>query len=210
MTKPDLQLLLVDFDGVLSNGRFYTSQIQQQRQLGLKVAQTIFAPRNQKLLNDWMRGDLTYHDVHDSVAASIGADARQLDRLLEDSVKRMPLNEPLLQFIGKLRSRGIRVSLLTNNMDIFDLVARAHHNLDTHFDHIYSSSAHGQLKLENDALITRAMQEAAADIRQTALVDDSTVSYELATGYGVSTFLYQDYLNSQADFEHWLEATYAI
>ncbi len=206
--KQQLRLLLVDFDGVMSNGRFYHSEDKAEQHIGSQVVQNIFTSENTEILDDWMRGKRSYQEMHDMVEQKTGLDARKLDTLLEASVKRMPLNQPLIRFITKLRSFGVQASLFTNNMDIFDIVSRAHHHLDTHFDHIYSSSEFGQLKLENDQLLKRALHDAQTTMSHTAFVDDSQSSYDAATKYGVHTFLYKDYAASQADFEQWLSRSF--
>jgi HAD superfamily hydrolase (TIGR01509 family) len=199
-----LKLLLVDFDGVMSNGRFYAAPADDESALGAQAVGHIFTADNATLLNDWMRGSISYRQLHKQVAAQVGLDANALDQLLEASVKRMPLNTRMLDYIATLRKRGVTVSLFTNNMDIFDTVSRAHHQLDNHFDHIYSSSEQGQLKLEDEALLRKALREAGVSKAQTAFVDDSSASYEAATSYGIQTFLYDDYDASQKSFEIWL------
>lgn len=206
--KKKLALLLVDFDGVMSNGRFYNSTDVSEQEMGKKAVENIFTTENTQILNEWMRGKRSYKEMHDFVESRTDINARELDNLLEESVKRMPINQPLLRCIENLRKNGVTVSLFTNNMDIFDTVSRFHHELDNHFDHIYSSSAYGQLKLEDDVLLTRAMQEAGTDAEHTAFVDDAQSSHDAATGFGVATFIYKDYEDSQKGFEQWLEENY--
>jgi FMN phosphatase YigB (HAD superfamily) len=209
-TKRSLKLLLVDFDGVISNGKFYSSRNSTQQIIGTQVARHVFTKENTTLLNEWMRGKYSSTDIHTRIAKKTGLDVPSLDRLLEESVRHMPLNTHLLQYITLLRKKGVVVSLFTNNMDIFDRVSRGYHNLDAHFDFIYSSSAYGQLKLENDTLLRRAMQDAKVTVEQVAFVDDSQSSYDAATGYGVATFLYAHYNASQSAFEMWLENEYSF
>ena len=206
--KKQLRLLLVDFDGVLSNGRFYHVPDDIRGQVGSRAAQIIFSRENKSMVHQWMRGELTYQDVHERVARETGTDVHLLDNLLKESIAYMPLNPSLLHHLALLRSKGVIVSLFTNNMDIFDDVSREHHQLDTHFDHIYSSSAYGQLKLENEVLVRKALQEANVDSESTALVDDSPDSFARASSYGITTFLYDQYEDSQVAFEQWLEREY--
>jgi FMN phosphatase YigB (HAD superfamily) len=206
--KKQLKLLLVDFDGVLSNGRFYYLPDSDQKELAAIAEHAIFASQDRQLLHQWMKGELTYGEIHDRLGRTAGVDARELDALLRASIKHMPLNHSLLGFITSLRSRGVTVSLFTNNMDIFDTYGRAYHQLDNHFDAIYSSSQHGQLKLENDTLLQLALSEAGVDVQNTALVDDSHNSLQRATQYGVNTFLYEKYEESQPLFERWLRREY--
>lgn len=207
-TKKQLKLLLVDFDGVLSNGRFYHVPDQTRKEIGRAASEIIFDKENTALVDGWMRGEYGFKDVHDEVERRAGIDARLLDGLLEESIGHMSLNPSLLRFVATLRSRGVVVSLFTNNMDIFDVVSVRQHRLREHFDHIYSSSLHGQLKLENEVLLREAAGEVGASLDAVVLVDDSSQSFARATGYGVATFLYDQYEASQPAFETWLERGY--
>ncbi|HEU5121962.1 MAG TPA: HAD family hydrolase [Candidatus Saccharimonadales bacterium] len=203
-----LKLLLVDFDGVTSNGRFYRSSIESEKHLGKAAADYIFAPRNSELVRKWMRGELTYDQVHDIVENEVGIDARLLDNILERSIEYMPINRPLLNLVETLRTNGVTVGLFTDNMDVFDKISTAHHMLNKRFDAIYSSSKYGQLKLENETLLHTAIEEAGAELESTALVDDSPRSYNRARQYGLATYLYGDYEQSQKEFEAWLKQNY--
>lgn len=203
-----LRLLLVDFDGVLSNGRFYRTDNPADKQLAEAAVSHIFTKENSAVLNDWMRGLYTYHDIHVRVERQTGIAADVLDALLVESIKNMPLNQPMIAFVKKLRAMGVTVSLFTNNMDIFDQISRAHHQLDSLFDFIYSSSAYGALKLESEVLLQKACDDAGAPRTQVALVDDSLSSFTAAKHFGIKPFLYKNYEMSQSDFEHWLEQTF--
>jgi len=66
MTKKKLKLLLVDFDGVMSNGRFYNTDKPSQQDLADTVAAHIFTENNKELLNEWMRGERSCGDIHSS------------------------------------------------------------------------------------------------------------------------------------------------
>jgi FMN phosphatase YigB (HAD superfamily) len=207
-TKKQLSLLLVDFDGVLSNGRFYYVPDQIRKEIGKAASEIIFSRENADLVDGWMRGEYHFKDVHDEVERQAGIDARLLDRILEESIGHMPLNPSLLRFVATLRSQGVVVSLFTNNMDIFDVISVRQHRLREHFDYIYSSSLHGQLKLENEVLLRKAASEAGAPLDTVVLVDDSPQSFTRATDYGVATFLYDQYEASQPAFETWLKRGY--
>lgn len=90
--KKQLKLLLVDFDGVMSNDRFYNGSTETETQLGAQAIKHIFTSENIELLNDWMRGGISYQKLHDIIQSRSGIDARKLDSLLEASVQRMSIN----------------------------------------------------------------------------------------------------------------------
>lgn len=205
-----LRLLLVDFDGVMSNGKFYNTTLPEERSVARQAVAHIFSRENSKRLDDWMRGRYSFRQLHREIEQRTGIQADRLDALLIESVRRMPLNQPMLTFIKQLRQKGVIVSLFTNNMDIFDTVSRTFHQLDDHFDYIYSSSAHQRLKLEDNYMLTKASRDASANIGEIALVDDSQYSYDVATSFGVPTFLYTHYTDSQPAFEKWLSRKYTV
>lgn len=195
--KPQLKLLLVDFDGVMSNGRFYNTTLPEEKSIAQQAVAHIFTRGNKNMLDSWMRGHYSFRQLHKEIEEKTGIHADELDKLLIESVQRMPLNQPMLSFIKQLRRKGIIVSLFTNNMDIFDTVSRTFYRLDDHFDYVYSSSAHNRLKLEDNYLLTKASKDASVNIGEIALVDDSQHSYDAATSFGVQTFLYAHYTGSQ-------------
>lgn len=205
-----LELLLVDFDGVMSNGRFYNTDDPDKQDIAKVAVTHIFTDKDIELLNGWMRGKYSFSYIHKLIESKTGISADDLDALLSESVKHMPINQPMVDFLQRLRKAGVTISLFTNNMDIFDNISRSHHKLDNHFDHIYSSSAYGQLKLENDTLVRKACLDANTHRKNTAFVDDSTSSFKAATEYGILTFLYPDYTASQDAFEKWLLSSFSV
>jgi FMN phosphatase YigB (HAD superfamily) len=208
--KHKLRLLLVDFDGVMSTGRFYQTNNDDDTQLGRMVGNEIFAnSANHELVRDWMCGRLSYQHVHSVIAKELNVEARLLDELLVKSVKAMTMSRQMIDYIQALRQRGVVVSLFTDNMDIFDQVAIAYHKLHNYFDYIYSSSTHGSLKLEDMTLLEKAMRDAGVKAPvELALVDDAPHNCQRVEEYGGRTFLYPNGDTAQAAFESWLTSTY--
>ncbi|NCD00432.1 MAG: hypothetical protein EOL95_12135 [Bacteroidia bacterium] len=208
--KKRLGLLLVDFDGVMSNSRFYETDALEDREFSDKAKEFIFSQENTVVLNSWMRGAICYQEVHRLAEQAKGLSAKRLDHLLHQSVINMDLNKLMLSYVKYLRENGVTVGLFTNNMDVFDSISRYHFNLDKYFNHIYSSSAYGQLKLENDTIIRKVIDDTHVHIDEVALVDDSQSSFDTATKYGIATFLYRNYKESQVEFETWIEKNYSL
>ena len=191
-------VLLVDFDGVVSNGKFYDGQ---DMTLARKVQQYLFSPQQSNFVRDWMRGIYSYEVVNQKVGDTMGLTADVLNDLLEQSVKEFQLNNPLLHFVAKLRQSEWLVYLYTDNMDIFDRVTVSYFDLGKYFDAIYSSSAYGTLKFEDSSLFTRLKSEQNINNGRFYLVDDKIPA--IVEELGIKPFHYKDW-SDQGEFEQWL------
>ena len=159
-----IKLLLVDFDGVMSQSKFYDSYPQEYKKEFQTLFKQLFMSPESGLLDSWMRGSIKYEDLHKKIASSHTI-ASVFDDALRSSVKAMQLNLEMLETIRRVHEHGTRVALFTNNMDIFDDFTVKHFNLTNYFDAIYSSSQHGKLKFEDDTLFAKAAADAEADHR---------------------------------------------
>lgn len=198
-----IKLLLVDFDGVMSMDRFYANPPKEHQKAISELQQHLFGD-DKTLVTQWMRGELSFQQLHREVAAQSGIDPSIYDEALTRSVHNMRLNVEMLETIASLRKAGVAVALFTDNMDIFDNLTVPLYELDQKFDAIYSSSAYGRLKLENDTLLMRAAREADAQPHQVALVDDRERSCEFIRSLGGHAFLYDNYTDSHPAFTSWL------
>lgn len=199
-----IKLLLVDFDGVMSTGRFYADYPVEYKEEFDHLLQSLFMSGEDSPLDDWMRGRIDYQTLHKHIAQKIKADPSHYDAALIESITRMKINQHMLYTVRKLRNAGIKVALFTNNMDIFDTFSVRHHQLQDHFDAIYSSSQHGKLKTEDDTLFAKACKEMAVRPDQVGLVDDSRDPIKSVAEFGGHTFLYENYTESHSAFEAWL------
>lgn len=199
-----IKLLLIDFDGVMSKDRFYANYPGHYESEFEHLLSTLFGQNKTTLLDDWMRGKLSYPDVHKKIAKEINANPSIYDQALLASVANMGLNWHMLQTVQTARKAGIKTALFTNNMDVFDNFTVKHFNLADHFDAIYSSSQHGKLKLEDESLLDKARKEAGAKPNQIALVDDSPSFVEAVQKYGGLAFHYDQYTDSHPSLEQWL------
>jgi FMN phosphatase YigB (HAD superfamily) len=195
------KILLVDFDGVISNGKFYDSKVLGKDELSQTVQRYLFAPDQDVLIQDWMRGAQTYQEVHEQVSDALSIPLRELNTLLEQSVKEFVFNHLLLDYVDALRRTDWKVYMYTDNMDIFDKFTVPYHGLQEYFDAIYSSSAYGYLKFEDPTLFSLLKQEQGILNQQVYLIDDKI--HPLASQLGIKAFHYDDW-NRQKEFETWL------
>lgn len=194
-------VLLVDFDGVLSNGKFYESISRKNNGLTRHIQSYLFSPERDELVKEWMRGKYSYEQIHQIASKDIQVQEDELNQLLARSVKEFTLNMPLLDHIARLRKNEWSVYLYTDNMDIFDRVSVPYFDLEERFDAIYSSSDYGHLKFEDASLLSILKNEQAITQETIYLVDDKV--HQEAIKAGVYSFHYTDW-SLQSDFEKWL------
>lgn len=195
------RVLLVDFDGVLSNGRFYESTVSDNNELTRRIQSYLFSPDKDELVKEWMRGKYSYEQIHQIASKNVQVSEDELNHLLVQSVKEFELNTALLDHISRLRKNEWSVYLYTDNMDIFDRVSVPYFGLEKHFDAIYSSSAYGYLKFEDASLLSILKNEQAITQETIYLLDDKV--HQEAIKAGVCSFHYTDW-SLQSNFEKWL------
>jgi len=209
MSNEELSLILFDFDGVLSNGRFY-SQLKDSHSLTHQaIVQHLFSDERWSLISEWMRGVYSYEDIHRSISTKVGKDIHWLNEALIESVKAMPLNERLIEFAQRVRRLGVKTAVFTDNMDVFDRVFVEHSGLLNKFDHVFSSSDFGKLKLDEGAEFFRyALSTTDSTNKNFLFLDDSIKIKNLTESLGGRFYHYDNYCNTQDAFEEWFEETY--
>jgi len=194
-------VVLFDFDGVLSHGRFYSGLIKKQPETYQRIEAEIFAPPAQ-LAVDWMRGKKSSRDINLHLSNITGLPAVELEGYLRRSVENMELEKSLLDLARDLRSDGAKTGIVTDNMDIFTDITVPRQNLEKIFDVIVNSADYGYLKQDrNGYLFDVACRELKKeDFKDVLLVDDSKSNCRLFTDKGGEAILYQ----KESDLENML------
>ena len=206
-----LKLVLLDFDGVLSQGRFYSTIKKDSPEIYEKIANILFSKEAWPFSSRWMRGEFSYKDLHREIAPRVGVEVEYLNNKLVESVMCMKLNTSLVEFSKKLRSSGIQVVIFTDNMDIFDEVFVRYANLDTLFDKIFSSSAYKKLKLENNAEFLRdVFAEMGIRPSESLFLDDSIKIGPYMEKLGGKFYHYDKYVDGHQDFLIWFNQAYSV
>lgn len=198
------QTILFDFDGVLCFDHFYVSALKLEHKDVLAwISKNIFEG-NRELVDRWMRGEISSTQVNEKIATATGIDINLLNRLFVKSVEDMKVDENLLSFIQGLRGGGIKVGLVTDNMDVFSTVVRMKHQLDAKFDTVVNSADHGFLKKElNGKLLETTLKELGeSDISKSLIVDNQAEVVHLYKQKGGSGFLYNEY----NEFKDWIQS----
>lgn len=208
--KNKLELVLLDFDGVLSDSRFYNAINDDDPEIYKKIQLLLFSKEAWPLSAKWMRGQLSYREIHDLIGAGIGVTSNYLNKALEESVKKMKMNDLLLDFTVKMRKKGVKVAVFTDNMDVFDKIFVTQNRLDEIFDGIFSSSMYGKLKLDNNAqFLDQVIELMLSKPENTLLLDDSMKIGDYMLKKGGKFYHYNNYVEGHNDFMKWFNKNFS-
>ncbi|HSQ97111.1 MAG TPA: HAD family hydrolase [Rickettsiales bacterium] len=204
-----IKLILSDFDGVLSNvdrdfitTGFYTTIRNENPELMQNIGNFLFKSSSGHINRAWMQGEISYKELNTLMARKFNTTENYLNKHLIESVKKMKLNESLINFYQKQRLEGIKVCIMSDNMDIFSEVSIKHFNLDKYFDKIYNSADVKQLKRDkNCELAKRITNEFGYENKDVLVIDDSEKLLGELNEYDFKTFLYNN--KTQDQFENW-------
>jgi FMN phosphatase YigB (HAD superfamily) len=203
VTSSNIKAVFFDFDGVLCTDRFYTTLLPEYPQVVRWIGHNIFG--DEKYCDAWMRGEFTWWEINKLIAAATGMDCELLDEKLADSVRLMQVNQALLQFAEKLKQNGVKVALVTGNMDIFNEITVPEKGLDKVFPLILNSWDYKLMKQDDDGRIFDIAREKLGlpDLKNTLLIDDSATYCDIFRQKGGQSYQYHD----QEAFLAWAEKT---
>lgn len=190
------QAVIFDFDGVLSRGRFYAN-LQKPRPLVWQfIQENIFDWHGERKIVDlWLRGEVGWRQINCFVSKYTGFPLPKLDELFIKSVKQMKIEPDILALAKKLKSRGVKLALVTNHMDIFDEIIIGYNGLDKVFPVIINSSNYGIFKSEQNGFLFDVAMKALGenDYGKCLLIDDSLKNCEVFSQKGGGFFHYQNW-----------------
>lgn len=196
-----IRTFIFDFDGVLCFDRFYQSALSpEQADIAHWITKNIFE-EDRELVCKWMRGQISSGQINEKIAEETDVDINLLNQALTKSVELMKLDEDLLILIAEIRRQGIKVGLVTDNMDVFSDITVSNHNLDKKFDVVLNSADYGFLKKEqNGKLLDIALEKLGEkDISKSLFVDNQPEAIELYKQKGGQGYVYKNF----REFESW-------
>ncbi len=208
MTKKKIKALISDFDGVLCRYYFYHTLKSIKPDLYEFINTELFK-NNRHLVISWMRGQLTSDDVNQFLAerSPLGFDFFKNE--LIKSVKKMKLNQKLMNSILRFKKKGMKMALLTDNMDVFDQITVPHKRLTSTFDFIVSSSKYMMLKGDNNGeLLDRTRDLLNVGYGNILVLDDSPTLGEMVSVRKSNFYLYNK--DTEDEFEKWFEENFII
>jgi FMN phosphatase YigB (HAD superfamily) len=202
---PKSEAVFFDFDGVLCTDRFYTTLIREYPLAARFINGNIFGgPLG--YADRWMRGEYTYHEINMLISEATGVPLDKLTDLFKIGVQQMKVNPELLQFAVSLKKKGIRIALVTNNMDIFNEITIPEKRLAEVFPLILNSFDYKLMKQDdNGKLFDIALEKLGlGSYRGVWLIDDSPTYCVLFTAKGGQAYQYA----GQKEFDLWLDQGY--
>jgi len=178
--KP-LKVIFIDWDGTLSKSRFWQHWLSKDPQSYNKIQQTLFT-RNERMLQDWMRGYVSVERIVNKIAYMTGIDYQYLISELEESCKSMTLTYPrVLDIIKEKQDDGVKVVIATDNMDTFERWTVPSLKLDKHFAGILSSPKRGALKADvtedgTSLFFDQYLTQNSIKPNESLLIDDRNIS----------------------------------
>jgi len=207
--KNELKYILFDFDGVLSNGRFYSTISESHPDIYSKIYKRLFTNESWEFIKVWMNGGMTYKEMHGILADEVGVTVEFLNKSLIDSVLLMKMNEELLLFAKEIRSKGVITSIFTDNMDIFEQIFVPHNDLESKFDYVFSSFSCKKLKMDNNAKFLKdVLSELNASAENVLFIDDSPEIGIFMEKLGGHFYLYHDYKDGFEEFRSFIEKNF--
>lgn len=189
----DYQTVLFDFDGVLCKDRFYRKTlVPDYSEVYAWIQSNIFG--NKELVQKWMRNDVSSAEINTLIAENTAIKHELLNSLYEDSIRSMELESRVMDVAKALKLAGMKIGIVTDNMDIFTRITIPNHKLDKLFDVIINSADHRILKKENNGeLFNTALAALGTDIENSLMIDDSLPTIELYRRKRGEGFLYKNF-----------------
>ncbi len=190
----NIQTILFDFHGVLCFYEFYKPMLELEYPEVLEwISKNVFE-EDKELVRSWMRGELSSDQMNKDIAKRVGIEFEILNKAFIDSVQSMKLDEELMSCIFKIRETGIKVGLVTDNMDVFAKITAPRHQLEEKFDVIVSSADYGFLKKENNGkLFDIALEQLGGSIASSLMVDNQPGVIEVFKNKGGMGYVYTDF-----------------
>ncbi len=198
----DYKTIIFDFDGVLCHDHFYTNVKVPYPAVYDFINTKVFS-KGSDVPDKWMRGKLTADDVNKFICDNTGIDFDELSNLFIESVHAMKIDNRLLNLAKTILSKGGKVALVTNNMDVMNKITIKNHNLENIFPVIVNSCDYGILKHDdNGRLFDIAMRKLGiSSYKEALLIDDSLKARTTFESKGGATFPYKSY----EQFEPWMK-----
>lgn len=145
----DIKLIIFDFDGVLCNNKlFYCDESKKNPNLLTQIDKLIFKD-DHIIIDEWMRGKYKYTDVINIIEKELHFPNEKIKTYLFESIKSFEIDKRFINLFKKLNKLKYQLILVTNNIDLFDLIS-TNCKLEKYFKYIIKSTDIGCLKHENN------------------------------------------------------------
>jgi putative hydrolase of the HAD superfamily len=208
-----MRAIISDFGGVLTTPllgafeRFACESGISLEELGVAMA-SLTEDRGVNPLYELETGQLAERDFLDALARRIGqarGRAVSLDDFGERYFAGLSRNEPMIAFMRRLRERGYRMALCTNNVREWEPLWRAMLEVDEIFDVVVDSGFVGVRK-PDPRIYEMTLQRLGVAAEQALLIDDVEVNCTAARELGLAAVWFHDAEQAIAETESVLTA----
>lgn len=184
--------ILFDFDGVLCTDRFYKATLlPKYPEVYEWIKKNIFG--NNEIVEQWMRSEISSIGINKLISKNTNFPSSQLNALYEESVLKMGLVSEVVKIAFLLKQSGLKIGIVTNNMDVFTRFTVPNKRLDSVFDVVVNSADHGILKKEaGGKLFDVALQKLGEKIENAVMIDDSESTVQFFEAKGGRGHLYRN------------------
>jgi FMN phosphatase YigB (HAD superfamily) len=182
------KIIFIDWNKTLSHSLFWEQLKTEEHTYHLYGDQIIHSLFNidANLINNWMLGKQTTEDVCNLISEHVQLPANIIQEELIVSCQNMTfIDEAIPSLLAKIREKGMRVVVATDNMDTFRRFTMPALKLEEHFDDFLISSELGVFKYtfidDKIPFFDAYLQTYNATYGDVALLDDSpepTGTYE--------------------------------
>ncbi len=186
--------IFIDWNGTLSSSKFWwhleKSKNKEDRIFFEKVEKSLFG-NLRELLKPWMLGELKSEDVISRVAKNSTLNYDKIFKEFVNSSQSMELiSKDLLKIISKLRNKGAKVVIATDNMDSFTRWTYPGLKLFNHFDGFLNSHDLGAMKGHKDKngkslFFNEYLVSTGLKPKDSVLIDDSEDKDKIISSFGI-------------------------
>ncbi len=191
-----IRAVIFDFGGVLVRTHDDSGRREWESRLDLAYGELERLVHGSSLWIEAQRGTLSPELYWHAVGTQLGVEGTDLDLLRHDYFKGDALDESLVALIDRLRARGLRLGLLSNDSSALAEKLAAL-DLYRHFDAVIISAQIGALKPEPEAF--RAAAEALdVSLPECLFIDDNTANVDGANSLGMHGIRYTEGMDVEA------------
>lgn len=189
-----IKVIFLDWNKTLSNSRFWEQLEDVNHKYNShhqKIINSLFID-NKALITPWMQGKLTSEDICKAIAKNTGIEEKIIFEELVESARDMKfVFEEIPELLLKIRNKGIKVVIATDNMDTFNRFTVNSMALKNLFDDILNSyelkAMKGDFESEKSLFFDEFINKNNLNYFETVLLDDSTSNSDPLTGLGMQT-----------------------
>lgn len=168
-----------DWNKTLSNSLFWEQlgNPEHKRHSWNADISTYLFEENRYLISEWMKGLVDSHGIVEKISFQYGYSPEILLEDLTESCRNMKfVSDEVLPLVQKLREKGMKCVIATDNMDTFMEYTVPAMDLKKHFDGFLVSSEKGLFKFDTEGdsipFFEKYLKENNLDYGEVVLIDD--------------------------------------